>query len=126
MAKLRLLQIGIDPNVVDFSPWPGQNADLLFERIAIAQAALRDAGFDVTECLVPDDVDAAESSVRRAFAGHEFDVVEVGSGLRASNDYTPVFECVINTVVALAPGVRFSFNDSPETTLEAVLRSVQP
>ena len=65
MAAPRVLQIGMDPGVIDFSPWPGQDADGLRVRIDAAEATLRDAGFDVVVCLLPGDPDAAESVVRR-------------------------------------------------------------
>lgn len=38
MDTARVLQLGIDPAVVDFSPWPGQDADTLRARIATAEA----------------------------------------------------------------------------------------
>lgn len=122
MTKPRVLQLGMDPGVIDFSPWPGQDAAALRARIADAEATLRSAGFDVTVCVVPDDVDVAESAVRDALAGRTFDVVEIGSGMRTSHEFTPIFERVVNTVTALQPGVRLCFNDSPETTLDAVRR----
>ncbi|MGB6245362.1 hypothetical protein [Gordonia sp. (in: high G+C Gram-positive bacteria)] len=122
MSRPRVLQIGMDPAVIDFSPWPGQSADRLQARIDAAAADLSDAGFDVTVCLLHDDPDAAENNVRLLLAGKAFDVVEIGSGLRTSHDYTPVFERALNTVVALLPGTPLCFNDSPETTLEAVNR----
>lgn len=121
----RVLQIGMDPAVIDFSPWPGQDAAALRERIAEAEASLREAGFDVTSCLLPEDVGAAEAAVRSCLASASFDVIEIGSGLRTSHGYTPIFERVTNTVVALQPGVPLCFNDSPETTLEAVLRVLE-
>lgn len=124
MARPRVLQIGMDPTVIDFSPWPGQSADALRARIRTAQDALRDAGFDVSVCLLVEDADFAEAAVREALADQTFDVVEIGSGLRTSHDYTLVFERVVNTVVACQPGVRLCFNDSPETTLHAVRRGV--
>ena len=68
MATTRVLQVGIDPAAGDFTPWPGQNADTLRARIAAAELSLREAGFDVTVCLLPDDA-AAETTldaVRRA------------------------------------------------------------
>lgn len=125
MEPLRILQIGIDPAVVDFSPWPGQDADKLRVRVDAATESLRDAGFDVAVCLLSDDVGASEATVNAFFTGGTFDVVEVGSGLRTSHEYTQIFERVINTVVARQPGVRFCFNDSPETTLEAVRRCAE-
>jgi len=124
MAGPRVLQIGMDPAVIDFSPWPGQDAEELRARIGDAEAALRAAGFDVAVCLLPDDADAAESTVSEFFADGTFDLVEIGSGLRTSHEYTLIFERVVNTVTARQPGIRFGFNDSPETTLEAVRRGL--
>lgn len=125
MTRPQVLQIGIDPGTIDFSPWPGQDADKLRARIADAEAALRRAGFDIAVCLLPDDADAAESTVSEFFADQTFDVIEIGSGLRTSHDYTLVFERIVNTVTALQPGVPFCFNDSPETTLDAVRRGLR-
>lgn len=125
MDATRVLQIGIDPAVVDFSPWPGQDANALRARIATAELSLRDAGYDVTVCQLPDDVDIAESTVRRFLAEGSYDVVEIGSGLRTSHEYTVIFERVINTVVACRQEVPLCFNDSPETTLDAVRRVVR-
>ncbi|KQX69429.1 hypothetical protein [Angustibacter sp. Root456] len=122
MQQPQVLLIGMDPAVIDFSPWPGQDADTLRARIADADAALRAAGLDVTPCLVPADADAAEEVVRAQAADRAFEVIEIGSGMRTSHEYTAVFERVVNTVVALQPGVPLCFNDSPETTLEAVRR----
>lgn len=122
MTQHRMLLIGIDPSAVDFSAWPGQDADSLRERIATAEAALRDDGLDVTPCLVPADAAGAEDVVRAHLTDRPFDVVEIGSGLRTSHEYTAVFERVVNTVMAVQPGVPLCFNDSPETTLDAVRR----
>lgn len=120
----RVLQIGIDPTLVDFSPWPGQSADRLRDRLAEADDALRSAGLDVTVCLLPDDLDAAVTAVRAMCADRMYDVIEIGSGIRTSHEYTLLFERVVNTVVAMQPGVPLCFNDSPETTLDAVRRGL--
>ena len=123
MSRLRVLQIGMDPAVIDFSPWPGQSAESLQGRIRRAEDELRDAGFDVSSCLLTQDASAAEASVRDALTTQAYDIVEVGSGLRTSHDYTLVFERVINTIITARPGVRLCFNDSPESTLDAVRRA---
>lgn len=125
MARPRVLQIGMDPDVIDFSPWPGQSAEALRARLSLAQGELHEAGFEVFTCLLTDDADSAETTVKDALARAVFDVVEIGSGLRASHDYTLVFERVINTVMTCRPGIRLCFNDSPETTLEAVRRGMR-
>lgn len=124
MPGPRVLQIGMDPGVIDFSPWPGQDADKLRARIDEAETALRGAGFDVTVCQLPDDADDAESRLREFFTDGAFDVVEIGSGMRTSHEYTLIFERIVNAVTALQPGITFCFNDSPETTLDAVRRGL--
>ncbi len=124
MAGSRVLRIGIDPAVVDFSPYPGQDADQLQARVDAAGTALRDAGFDVVTCQVPDDPEVAEAQIRACFTGTAYDVVEIGSGLRTSHEYTEIFERAVNAVAELQPGIRFCFNDSPESTLAAVRRAV--
>ncbi|MDN6304492.1 MAG: hypothetical protein L0J74_01605 [Corynebacterium sp.] len=125
MANARVLQIGMDPAVIDFSPYPGQDADQLRARISRAEAELRDGGFDVVMCQVPDGPDVAEAHIRACFTGTVFDVVEIGSGLRTSHEYTEIFELAVNAVAELQPGIRFCFNDSPETTLDAVRRGIR-
>ena len=126
MTGARVLQIGIDPEVVDFSPSPGQDADTLRVRLDAALAELRRAGFDVTVCLLPEDVDAAESAIGDAVGGESFDAVEIGSGLRTSHEYSELFETAINAVIEMCPGARLCFNDSPESTLDAVRRVLPP
>lgn len=121
-AAAHLLLIGIDPAVIDFSPWPGQDADSLRARVAAAEEALRADGLVVTTCLVPADADGAEDVVRAHLSEHTFDAVEIGSGIRTSHEYTAIFERVVNAVADAQPGVPLCFNDSPETTLDAVRR----
>lgn len=44
MPTPRILQAGIDPAVVDFSPWPGQDAEGLRTRLTSAEADPRTRG----------------------------------------------------------------------------------
>ncbi|MHC6175538.1 hypothetical protein [Glutamicibacter sp. X7] len=125
MRKLRVLQVGMDPAVIDFSPWPGQDADHLRARINDAATLLQTNGFDVTVCLLSDGPDDVEPTLKTFLAGARFDVVEVGAGVRTSTEFTAIFERVINVVNALQPGTLFCFNDSPETTLEAIRRVLE-
>lgn len=124
MAGQCILVIGMDPAVIDYSPYPGQDAAGLSARIDATESALREAGFDVVMCQVSDDPDAAEERIRASLAGAVFDVVEIGSGLRTSHEYTEIFERAVNAVVELQPDARFCFNDSPESTLPAVRRAL--
>ncbi len=115
----------MDPAVIDFSPWPGQDADHLRARINDAATLLQTNGFDVTVCLLSDGPDDVEPTLKTFLAGARFDVVEVGAGVRTSTEFTAIFERVINVVNALQPGTLFCFNDSPETTIEAIRRVLE-
>jgi hypothetical protein len=119
----RVLQVGLDPAVIDFSPWPGETAQLLWDRIRASGDELRGAGFEVDLCLVGLDPPSAGAAVRRALST-AYQVVEIGAGLRMSREHTEVLEWVVDAVVGAGDGVRVCFNTSPETTLEAVRRAV--
>ena len=49
----------------------------------------------------------------------------IGGGIRMLPDYTELFERVINVCNAESPGITFCFS-SPETSLDALRRHVQP
>lgn len=115
----------MDPAVIDFSPWPGQDADHHRARINDTAALLQASGFDVKLCLLSNGPDDVEPTLKNFLAGTRFDVVEVGAGVRTSTEFTATFERVINMVNALQPGTLFCFNDSPETTLEAIRRVLE-
>lgn len=75
-------------------------------------------------CLVGTDPDEAEQSVRERLPEGPFDVVMIGAGVRMAPEHTLLFERLINALVATTPGVRFCFNTSPETTIDAIRRWV--
>ncbi|NNH70241.1 hypothetical protein HLB23_10260 [Nocardia uniformis] len=121
-----VLSIGLNPNAVDFSGYPGQNAETLTARIEAGNAALRDAGFDIVLCLIPAGLDEAEAKVRECLAGGDFRVAMIGAGVRMAPEHTLLFERLLNVITELSPGIRFCFNTSPETTIDAVRRWVEP
>lgn len=121
-----VLSIGLHPSDVDYSRYPGLDEATLTARIAAGEAALRDAGFDVITCQVPADPDAAEAALRDCAARHPFRVAMIGAGVRTAPEHTLLFERLVNTLITLNPGVRLCFNTSPETTIDALRRWVQP
>lgn len=123
MDAIRVLPLGIDPTVVDFSPRPGHDAVTLRTSIVAAELSLRDAGYDVTLCLLPNEPDTAEYTVRRNLADGSYDIIEFGAGLRTSHTYTEIFERVVNTLFGCRQSVRVCFNDSPESTLDGIRRA---
>ncbi|MFD6399571.1 hypothetical protein [Nocardia sp. NPDC060249] len=121
-----VLSIGLHPGAVDYARYPQIDEATLTARIAAGETALREAGFDIVSCQVPADPDAAEAVLRACAAGGEFRVAMIGAGVRMAPEHTLLFERLINVAADLAPGIRFCFNTSPETTIEALRRWVQP
>ena len=121
-----ILSIGLHPSVLDYSKLPGLDEATLTARVEAGNAVLRAAGFDAVICHIGDDPGEAEVQIRKALADGPFGLVMIGAGLRANVGYTLLFERIINVVAEFAPGIRFCFNTSPETTIDALRRWVQP
>ncbi|MFF0547040.1 hypothetical protein ACFYTF_29800 [Nocardia thailandica] len=119
----RALTIGLHPRAMDYGRFPDLDEQELTDRIEAANSALRDTEFEVTPCLLGAAPDDAEAELRTLLARERFDLVMIGGAVRALPDHTPLFERVVNTLVELAPGIRFCFNTSPETTLDALRRA---
>ncbi|MFF5110982.1 hypothetical protein [Streptosporangium sp. NPDC000509] len=117
-----ILTIGLHPNVIDYTRYPGLDEATLTARIEQGDAALRAAGFDAVPCLIGTDPDAAERTVRERLSEGAFDLVMIGAGVRMAPEHTPLFERLINVLVETTPGIRFCFNTSPETTVDALRR----
>jgi hypothetical protein len=122
-ARLRALTIGLHPRALDYSRIPDLDEEQLTARVDAANAALRDTEFDITPCLVSASPDEAENDLRAVLANRSFDLVMVGGAVRAIPEHTLLFERVVNLVAEAAPGIRFCFNTSPETTLDALRRA---
>ncbi len=121
-----VLSIGLHPSAVDYSRYPGLDEATLTARIAAGESALREAGFDLVSCQLPADPDAAEARLRECLAGGEFRVAMIGAGVRMAPEHTLLFERLVNVTAELAPGIRFCFNTSPETTIDALRRWASP
>ncbi|MGY1974686.1 hypothetical protein [Nocardia gipuzkoensis] len=125
-SSTTVLSIGLHPSAVDYSRYPAIDEATLTARIEAGEAALRAAGFDIVSCQVPADPDAAETKLRKCAAGGSFGVAMIGAGVRMAAEHTLLFERLVNVVTEIAPGIRLCFNTSPETTIDALRRWVQP
>ncbi len=119
--------IGIHPRALDYSKLPpGLDEATMTERIEAGFGATVAAGFDAVSCLIGTSADEAETEIRTAFGRDRFGLVMIGAGIRMFPEYTELFERVINVCSTESPGIAFCFNTSPETTLDALRRHVQP
>ncbi|MEV4891544.1 hypothetical protein AB0K48_19395 [Nonomuraea sp. NPDC055795] len=118
----KVLTIGLHPSALDYTKYPHLDEETLTARIAQGEAALREAGLDTVSCLIGADPDEAEKTLRERLSAGSFGVVMIGAGVRMAPEHTILLERLTNVLVTMAPGIRFCFNTSPETTIDAIRR----
>ncbi|MFD9032710.1 hypothetical protein ACFVZW_16400 [Streptomyces sp. NPDC059567] len=127
MENTKTLSIGLHPRSLDYSTLPdGFDEASLTARIAAGNAALREAGFDVVTCLVDPSPDDAEAAVRGLLKDEDFGLAMIGGGVRMMPEHTLLFERLVNVLIEAVPGIRLCFNTSPETTVDALRRWLEP
>ena len=121
----RILLIGLEPTLVDFSSMPELDAAKVARSLREQEQRLRDLGFDAAWCLT--DLGAtAEAVVRAALAEKPYDDVLIGAGIRVMPAHFLLFERLLNAVHEGAPRAKICFNIRPDDTQEAVLRWIAP
>jgi hypothetical protein len=126
MGKKRILVVGLDPAVIDFSapffddkPWI--NAEVIHAGVARDLEALAGRGHEAESCMI-DTGETAEAVMAAALAAQTYDVVVFGAGVRANPEHLLLFERLINRVHSDAPQARIAFNTRPDDTADAALR----
>ncbi len=121
--KKRVLVIGLDPNLVDFSHISDLNAEKVMAALEADQAELNAWGYDAQLCMT-DLGKTAESVVVQKLSESTFDCILIGAGLRTMPTHFLLFEKLINVVHLNAPKAKICFNTKPSDTAEAVRRWV--
>jgi hypothetical protein len=125
-TKARVLLVGLEPEIVDYSksPVPGLTAAKVRTAVEGDKAKLEALGYDVTSLYV-DDGKTAEAALTAEFSASGYDCIMIGAGLGIVPPYFLLFEKVINVVHRHAPATtKVCFNTNPSDTAEAVLRWV--
>ena len=120
------IQIGLDPDVIDydspdFARFPGLNAETLRAAAAQNVQQLREAGYEADNCPI-DFGETAVEVVRERIAQKKYDAVLIGGGVRLVTSNTLLFENIVNLIHAELPSARFVFNKAPEATPEDIRR----
>jgi hypothetical protein len=126
MAKARLLLVGIDPDLVDFtkSPIPDLTAAKVRAGVEASRAQLEAIGYGV-KALYVDDGKSAETALADELTANQYDCIMIGAGLRTVPPYFLLFEKLMNVVHRHAPpSTKICFNTNPMDTAEAVKRWV--
>jgi hypothetical protein len=120
------IQIGLDPDVIDYSsPDFAQFPGLSKEKLRAANydnvAALRGAGYDVDNCLL-DFGDAGAQQARQWLEAKQYDAVLIGAGVRLVARNTLLFESIVNAAHTTQPRCRFVFNHAATSTPDDIRR----
>lgn len=117
----RVLLIGFDPAVVDYSKWPGLTPEKLRANLENDRVHLNEVGYSAELCLIDLGATATEK-VTGTLRATTFDCVLIGAGVRTSQEHFLLFEKVLNTVHAEAPGAKLCFNTNPTDSAAALQR----
>lgn len=125
-TRKQVLIVGLQPELIDFSSpeyaaFPGLTAEKVLEGLNAGAASLRAQGYEAQICLT-DFGATADDVLRKALTQNQFDCVLVGAGVRTVPTHFLLFEKIINTIHAHAPGAKICFNTKPSDTAEAVNR----
>lgn len=122
-ASKKVLLIGWNPKVTDYSKWP----DLTFEKLSSALEAsrlnLNAQGYDASWCFLADK-ETAIDTVTQALEETTYDCVMIGGGVRLDPDAFYVFEALLNTIHATTPSAKICFNTTLPDIADAVKRWV--
>jgi hypothetical protein len=120
------IQIGLDPDVIDYSSpdfaqFPGLSKEKLRAANADNVAALRAAGYRVDNCLIGFG-DAGADKARQWLEANRYDAVLLGAGVRLVAANTLLFESIVNAAHITQPGCRFVFNRAAVATPDDIRR----
>src|SRR5215470_20193551 len=103
--------IGFDPATVDYSDPalpPGMTAEKIHAGVKLALADFAARGWHGQNCFIKPD-ETAVATVERCVAGHVYDCVVVGTGLRLPPSRLVLFEAVVNAIHRAAPQAAIAF-----------------
>ena len=120
-TKKRVLMIGLAPEVVDYSLYPGLTRERLTAQLEADEAALKAMGYDAEQFYI-DRGETAEAVVTQKLTQNEYACVLIGAGVRANPSTFLLFEKLVNVVHRHAPSARICFNTKGSDTADAVRR----
>lgn len=120
------IQIGLDPELIDYSsPDFARFAGLTKEGLRTANddnlAGLRNAGYDVDNCLIASGAAGVEQA-RNALASKRYGAILIGAGIRLVASNTLLFEAIVNAAHSVQPECRFVFNQAAVSTPDDIRR----
>ena len=119
--KKRVMLIGWNPEVVDYSKWPDMDSGKVRAALEANREKLITLGYD-TDLFFIDDAESAFGAVVKALQENVYDGVMIGAGVRLNPAHLMVFEQLVNAVHEASPQAKICFNTNPQDTAEALMR----
>jgi hypothetical protein len=120
-----VLLVGWNPDVVDYSKWPGLTAEKLRGALEGDKAKLQAMGYE-TELGLISSAETAAATLKDLLLIKQRDCLLIGAGVRTVPEYLQLFEVLVNTFHEHAPKARLCFNSGPFDSADAVQRWVKP
>lgn len=121
--KSTVLLVGWNPDVVDYSKWPGLTPEKLRGALEADRAKFEALGYDAELGLI-DSAETCDRTLRSLLAAKQRDCLLIGAGVRTIPEYLHIFERLINTFHECAPNAKICFNSGPFDSVDAVQRWV--
>lgn len=123
--KSTVLLVGWNPDVVDYSKWPGLTPEKLKAALEADRAKFEALGYDAELGLI-DSAETSDLTLRKLLKTKRRDCVLIGAGVRTIPEYLQTFERLLNTFHECAPNAKLCFNSGPFDSVDAVQRWVSP
>ena len=123
--KSTVLLVGWNPDVVDYSKWPGLTPEKLKAALEADRAKFEALGYDAELGLI-DSAETSDLTLRKLLKTKRRDCVLIGAGVRTIPEYLQTLERLLNTFHECAPNAKLCFNSGPFDSVDAVQRWVSP
>ena len=120
----RILLVGLQPEVVDYSDPalpPGMDAKKIQAGIELCMKQMSDRGWQADTCLIQPDA-IASLALQQRLSATKYDCVVVGAGVRLPPKNLLLFEAIVNAVHKAAPNASIAFNTVPQDSAAAAAR----
>ncbi len=122
-----VLNVGLHPSLVTEmagtrESFTAVDADAVWAGLAAMEREADGLGLTFSSFLVQDLGDDVPSKFRDVLAQRHHDFIVIGGGVRLEPSLTPLFEILVNSVIAVSPQSTLCFNTGPTTTIDAVRR----
>lgn len=120
--KKLVLLIGFQPEKIQWDSIPEYPQDPTTVGVYNIINQLKEAGYDAEVVLV-DQGETAIEVATKAIQSRKWDFVCIGAGVRKGPKHAfLIFEQLCNLIHEYAPQAKLCFNESPQTSVEAVKR----